>query len=186
MRTRPTPHQIVRSRGDSADWRGREIVDQLGREIGQAEDVYLDLGTGNWDWVLVRTYTPSLGFRLVPLPGGLAKGETIQVKVTVDEVEDGPRVEPGRRLSEDEEEKLLPTTRPQGLGRSRSGQAANIHSSPRAILLELWLGVHAPARSKVQPQLRQRDTAAGFARGSSVHCHPNNLRSRYGRAGSSR
>jgi sporulation protein YlmC with PRC-barrel domain len=87
---------------------GQTIVDSSGEKIGEVEEIYLDLRTGNWDWALVHVGQFGDCPHLVPLAGADAHDEAVRVRITKDEVEDAPGIRPrGGRLSAHEEEQLF-------------------------------------------------------------------------------
>lgn len=88
-------------------WQDRTILDEHAETIGKVQEIYLDLRTGNWDWALVDTGQCDGRSHLVPLAGAYADGDAVRVRVTCDEVDDAPSVDPRGRLSGQEEEQLF-------------------------------------------------------------------------------
>jgi len=88
-------------------WQGRTILDEHGETIGTVQEIYLDLRTGNWDWALVDTGQCDGRSHLVPLAGAYADRDAVRVRVSCDEVDDAPSVDPRGRLSGQEEAQLF-------------------------------------------------------------------------------
>lgn len=85
----------------------QSVVGLSGERIGEIEEIYLDLRTGNWDWALVRTGQFGDHPHFVPLAGAHISDEAVRVKVTKDEIWDAPGAAPGGHLSALAEKQLF-------------------------------------------------------------------------------
>ena len=127
----PSPEQ-------ASTWGGKLVVDRDGAAIGTVTQIYSDDATGLPEWATIR-----LGEATVFLPLLDAEEADGQVRVQVkrDDVAKAPMVGPGRRISEQEEERLYryygidftrdrsPSLLPRGIGpiptwRQRLGRRA--------------------------------------------------------------
>lgn len=93
------------------------VVADDGDKIGKVEDVYLDNATGQPEWVSVKTGLFGSNLSLIPLAEAQANAGTLTVPFGKAKVKDAPHHDPGRELSESDEDELY---RYYGLG---TGQA---------------------------------------------------------------
>jgi uncharacterized protein (TIGR02271 family) len=91
---------------DVRAWRGHTLVDRDGDKIGKIEDVYLDRGTGEPEWVAVKTGLFGTNVSFVPVQGATPQGDDIQVAYEKALVKDAPNVDPDGELSPEEERRL--------------------------------------------------------------------------------
>jgi uncharacterized protein (TIGR02271 family) len=91
---------------DVRTWRGHTLVDRDGDKIGKIEDVYLDRGTGEPEWVAVKTGLFGSNVSFVPIEGATQQGDDVQVAYEKDLVKDAPNIDPDGELSPEEERRL--------------------------------------------------------------------------------
>jgi sporulation protein YlmC with PRC-barrel domain len=88
-------------------WTEREVVDSNGKEIGHAEEIYVDDRTGEPAFLLVRGGLFGNRMHFVPLEGARLEGEKIRVGWDEDTIKNAPHVAADEHLSEDEEKRLF-------------------------------------------------------------------------------
>ncbi len=88
------------------DWRGQNVFDVDGEKIGKLEDVYFDAETDEPRFACVRVGLLGRQVSLVPLEGSSVSREYIQVRRSKEEVRNGPTMQPGGEMTEEEEERL--------------------------------------------------------------------------------
>ncbi|WP_432522985.1 PRC-barrel domain-containing protein, partial [Kineococcus sp. SYSU DK006] len=88
-----------------------------GDKIGKVEDVYLDNATSQPEWVSVKTGLFGSNISLIPLSQGSFSGDRVEVPFDKAKVKDAPHHDPGRELSETDEQELY---RYYGVGYSSS------------------------------------------------------------------
>ena len=89
-----------------SDWRGKEIVDRDGEKIGKLEDVYIDTGTDQPVFGVVKEGLVSKHLTFVPLTGATASPDGLKVAVSKQQVKDAPNIDQGGELSAQEESDL--------------------------------------------------------------------------------
>jgi|1185.fasta_scaffold70285_2 uncharacterized protein (TIGR02271 family) len=104
----PTTHDIT-------SWRGQKLVSQDGDKIGTIDEIYIDEGTGEPEWLAVSTGLFGSRVSFVPLAEAQRDGDEIRVPYSKDQVKDSPNAEADGALSQDEESRLY---RHYGLGYS--------------------------------------------------------------------
>ena len=87
-------------------WQGRTMVDRDGGRIGRIDAIYLDDHTGQPEWALVNTGLFGTKASFVPLAQTTQTDQDVRVPYDKQLVNDAPRVDPDRHLSEAEERQL--------------------------------------------------------------------------------
>jgi uncharacterized protein (TIGR02271 family) len=87
-------------------WEGRTLVDRDGGRIGTIDAIYLDDQTGEPEWALVNTGLFGTKSSFVPLTQATQTGNDVGVPYDKQLVNDAPRIDPDRDLSEAEERQL--------------------------------------------------------------------------------
>jgi uncharacterized protein (TIGR02271 family) len=96
----------MRNIDELESWRGRDLIDRDGDEIGSIGDVYLDNRTGQPEWLTVKTGLFGLRESFVPAAEARAEGDTVRVPYEKSQVKDAPNVDTDGALSHDEESRL--------------------------------------------------------------------------------
>jgi sporulation protein YlmC with PRC-barrel domain len=99
-----TTNQITEA--EAYESHGRTIVGSDGEPIGEISEIYLDDRTQKPEWATVATAALG-GTRFVPLAGAASDGDAIRARVTMEQVQDAPSVDPDRHVSEREEARLF-------------------------------------------------------------------------------
>ena len=63
-----------------AQWRGSDVVDRDGDKIGTLEEIYLEHGSDEPEWALVKTGLFGGRGSFVPLAGAEPEGDTMRVR----------------------------------------------------------------------------------------------------------
>jgi sporulation protein YlmC with PRC-barrel domain len=92
---------------DVRTWAEREVVDANGKEIGHAEDIYMDDRSGEPAFLLVRGGLFGTRMHFVPLVGARIEDDRIRVAWDYDTIKSAPHVSADEHLSEDEEKRLF-------------------------------------------------------------------------------
>ncbi len=95
----PTPDEML-------SWRGRQLYDRDGHELGRIEDIYLDDQTGRPKWALVDTVLSGRASTFVPITNATAGQDGVQVPFARDQVQDAPGMDPEGGLSPQQEAEL--------------------------------------------------------------------------------
>jgi uncharacterized protein (TIGR02271 family) len=91
---------------DIDQWRGARAVDSNGDKVGSIDEVYLDRGSNEPEWVTVSTGLFGTRTSFVPIADAhLADGE-VRLGYTKDQIKDAPNVDADGALSRDEERAL--------------------------------------------------------------------------------
>lgn len=85
---------------------GQDVYDARGDKIGSASEVYLDDGTGQPEWVTVRTGRFGTKESFVPIRDADLISDGLRVPVTKEQVKDAPKIDTEGYLSPQEEEEL--------------------------------------------------------------------------------
>jgi sporulation protein YlmC with PRC-barrel domain len=92
---------------------GRKVMDQEGESVGEIKDVYGIGDDGEPMWVAIDTAAGDrigggTGDKIVVVPLGRMRedGENLSVPYSIAHVEDGPEVEAGDEISQEDDEKL--------------------------------------------------------------------------------
>jgi PRC-barrel domain protein len=92
----PSPQQ-------ASTWGGKLVVDPDGAAIGTVTQIYSDDATGLPEWATIRLGEATV---FLPLLDAEEADGRVRVQVKRDDVAKAPMVGPGRRISEQEEERL--------------------------------------------------------------------------------
>jgi hypothetical protein len=100
----PAPRAILR---DLKEWRGKELIDRNGEEIGRLEDVYFDVETDQPQFGTVREGLIGRHLTFAPLAEVVVGPDSLQVAVTRAQVKQAPNIElQGDELSQADESSL--------------------------------------------------------------------------------
>jgi hypothetical protein len=87
-------------------FRGDQLTDRNGEQIGKVEEIYLDADSGEPEWALVHTGLFGTKRTFVPLAGATEEDGKLRVPLEKATVKDAPQVEPDGKLTKDEEAAL--------------------------------------------------------------------------------
>jgi uncharacterized protein (TIGR02271 family) len=85
---------------------GKDVYDESGDKIGSASEVYVDDGTGQPEWVTVRTGLFGTKESFVPIRDADLTEDGLRVPVSKERVKDAPKVDADGHLSPQEEQEL--------------------------------------------------------------------------------
>jgi uncharacterized protein (TIGR02271 family) len=91
---------------DAKTWRGYDAVGPDANKLGTIEDIYLDQGTGEPEWVALKTGMFGGKLSFAPLTEARQDGDTIVLPYEKDQLKNAPRVEADGALSQEEEAQL--------------------------------------------------------------------------------
>src|SRR4051794_2065240 len=89
------------------DWIGATVIDRDGDKIGTLESVYMDRGTGQPEWLAVKTGLFGMKQTFIPIGETKASGDDLQVPYEKAHVKDAPNVDPDQGYLSGEEESRL-------------------------------------------------------------------------------
>jgi uncharacterized protein (TIGR02271 family) len=96
----------MRTTTNIQEWRGAKAVDTSGEKVGTIDEVYLDRGSQEPEWVTVSTGLFGTRTTFVPIGDAeLVDGE-VRLGYTKDKIKDAPNVDADGALSRDEEQQL--------------------------------------------------------------------------------
>jgi PRC-barrel domain protein len=87
-------------------FRGEQLTDREGEQVGRIEEIYLDADSGTPEWALVHTGLFGSERTFVPLAGATDTDGQLRVPLEKATVTDAPRIEPNGELTKDEESAL--------------------------------------------------------------------------------
>jgi sporulation protein YlmC with PRC-barrel domain len=87
-------------------FRGEQLIDTNGEQVGKVEEIYLDAESGEPEWALVNTGLFGTKRTFVPLAGATEDDGRLRVPLEKSKVKDAPQVEPDGKLTKDEEAAL--------------------------------------------------------------------------------
>jgi sporulation protein YlmC with PRC-barrel domain len=87
-------------------FRGEQLTDRHGEQVGKVEEIYLDADSGEPEWALVNTGLFGTKRTFVPLAGATEEDGKLRVPLEKAKVKDAPQVEPDGKLTKDEEAAL--------------------------------------------------------------------------------
>lgn len=96
----------MQSNQDVLSWRGRDVVDRDGDNIGSLEEIYLDAETDEPTWAAVKTGMFGTRSTFVPIRGAQLDGDQVRVAHEKSHIKDAPNVESDGELSPAEEDRL--------------------------------------------------------------------------------
>jgi sporulation protein YlmC with PRC-barrel domain len=87
-------------------FRGEQLTDSNGEQVGKVEEIYLDADSGEPEWALVHTGLFGTKRTFVPLAGATEENGKLRVPLEKFKVKQAPQVEPDGKLTKDEETAL--------------------------------------------------------------------------------
>jgi uncharacterized protein (TIGR02271 family) len=87
-------------------WRGAKAIDANGDKVGTIDEVYLDRGSEQPEWVTVPTGLFGTRTTFVPISGAQLADGDVRLAYTKDQIKDAPNVDADGALSRDEEQQL--------------------------------------------------------------------------------
>ncbi len=91
---------------DVQQWRGAKAVDANGDKVGTVDEVYLDRGSDQPEWLTVSTGLFGTRTTFVPVADADFRDGEVHLAYTKDQVKDAPNVDADGALSTDEEQRL--------------------------------------------------------------------------------
>ncbi len=88
------------------EWRGAKAVDVNGDKVGSVDDVYLDRGSEQPEWVTVNTGLFGTRTTFVPINDAQLIDGEVRLGYAKDQIKDAPNVDADGALSRDEEQAL--------------------------------------------------------------------------------
>ena len=104
---------------------GKNVIGTDGEKIGKVEELYLDSGSNQPEWISVTTGFFGSHRSLVPLAEASDEGGDLRVPYKKDQVKEAPHYDPDQHLSEEEEADLF-----RHYGMSYAGQGAAAPTDP--------------------------------------------------------
>src|SRR3954463_13915205 len=98
------------------EWRGAKAIDANGDKVGTIDEVYLDQGSEQPEWITVSTGLFGTRTTFVPIGGGELTDGEVRLAYTKDQIKDAPNIDADGALSREEEQRLY-----QHYGRSDYG-----------------------------------------------------------------
>jgi uncharacterized protein (TIGR02271 family) len=96
----------MRTTTNIREWRGAKAVDANGDKVGTIDEVYLDRGSQQPEWVTVSTGLFGTRTTFVPIGDAELTDGEVRLGYTKDEIKDAPNVDADGALSRDEEQRL--------------------------------------------------------------------------------
>ena len=115
----------MRTISNIQEWRGAKAVDTNGDKVGTIDEVYLDRGSQEPEWVTVSTGLFGTRTTFVPIGDAQLTDGEVRLSYTKDQIKDAPNVEADGALSQRRGAAPLRALRPQRLrrlGRQRRAQ----------------------------------------------------------------
>jgi uncharacterized protein (TIGR02271 family) len=97
---------MAQSKEAVASWRGSNAVDNDGDKIGTIEEIYMDVETGEPEWLAVKTGMLGSKVSFVPIAQASEAGGEVRVPYDKQQVKDAPNAEADNELSQEEEAAL--------------------------------------------------------------------------------
>jgi len=88
------------------EWRGAKAVDTNGDKVGTVDEVYLDRGSEQPEWVTVSTGLFGTRTSFVPISDAELTDGEVRLAYSKDQIKDAPNVDADGALSRDEEQQL--------------------------------------------------------------------------------
>jgi uncharacterized protein (TIGR02271 family) len=88
------------------EMRGQPVYDSAGEKIGKVDEIYLDTGSGDPEWLSINTGLFGLKSSFAPIQGAQPEGGAVRIAYTKEQVKDAPSVEPDQELNDSEERAL--------------------------------------------------------------------------------
>jgi sporulation protein YlmC with PRC-barrel domain len=83
-------------------FRGEQLTDREGEQVGRIEEIYLDADSGTPEWALVHTGLFGSKRTFVPLAGASEADGQLRVPLEKATVTDAPGIEPNGELTKDD------------------------------------------------------------------------------------
>jgi uncharacterized protein (TIGR02271 family) len=96
----------MRTSTDISQWRGAKAVDTNGDKVGTIDEVYLDRGSQEPEWVTVSTGLFGTRTTFVPIGDAELSDGEVRLGYTKDKIKDAPNVDADGALSREEEQAL--------------------------------------------------------------------------------
>ena len=96
----------MRTSTDIGQWRGAKAVDSSGDKVGTVDEVYLDRGSQEPEWVTVSTGLFGTRTSFVPIGDAAFSDGEVRLGYTKDQIKDAPNVDADGALSREEEQAL--------------------------------------------------------------------------------
>jgi sporulation protein YlmC with PRC-barrel domain len=87
-------------------FRGEQLTDREGEQVGRIEEIYLDADSGTPEWALLHTGLFGSKRTFVPLAGASEADGQLRVPLEKATVTDAPGIEPNGELTKDDEAAL--------------------------------------------------------------------------------
>jgi hypothetical protein len=87
---------------DISEWRGRDLVDCNGEQVGKLEEVYFDIETEEPQFGTVKEGFLGRHLTFVPLTGITIGPDYLQIPVTAEQVKNAPELQGGELSQSDE------------------------------------------------------------------------------------
>ena len=91
---------------DTQQWRGAKAVDSNGDKLGTIDEIYLDRGSNEPEWVTISTGLFGTRTSFAPVAGADFRDGEVHLAYTKDQVKDAPNVDADGALSSEEERRL--------------------------------------------------------------------------------
>lgn len=91
---------------DIQEWRGAKAVDSNGDKVGTIDEIYLDRGSEQPEWVTVSTGLFGTRTSFVPVADAESTNGEVRLAYTKDQIKDAPNVDADGALSREEEQAL--------------------------------------------------------------------------------
>jgi uncharacterized protein (TIGR02271 family) len=109
------------------EWRGAKAVDANGDKVGTVDEIYLDRGSQEPEWVTVSTGLFGTRTSFVPIGDAQLTDGEVRLSYTKDQIKDAPSVDADGALSSDEERHLYEHYGRGDYGDWDSGDGRNDH-----------------------------------------------------------
>jgi uncharacterized protein YrrD len=86
-----------------ADWRGHDVLDEVGEKLGKLDDVLYDGESDDPSFAAIRSGTLSKHLTYVPLLGASVGRDYVRVRATKDGLKKAPTFDPEAQLEIDDE-----------------------------------------------------------------------------------
>lgn len=104
---------------------GKNVIGTHDEKIGKVEELYLDTGSNQPEWISVTTGLFGSHRSLVPLAEASDEGGDLRIPYSKDQVKEAPHYDPDQHLSEEEEADLF-----RHYGMSYAGEGAGAPTAP--------------------------------------------------------
>jgi uncharacterized protein (TIGR02271 family) len=91
---------------DVQAWRGLKAVDPDGEKVGTIDEIYLDRGSDEPEWLTVSTGLFGSRTSFVPIADAQLTGDEVRLPYGKDQIKDAPNIDADGALSREEEQRL--------------------------------------------------------------------------------